>query len=49
MNRKIENERKQTDTDSSIWSKLEEIVRYERRRNKEDVGKIWMNLEKSRR
>ena len=45
VNKKIENERKKTETDSKNWRKVEEIVRYERRSNKEEVGKIWIELE----
>ena len=45
INRKIENEKKETETDSRNWMKLEEIVIYERRRYKEDVGNIGMELE----
>ena len=45
MNRKIENERKKTDTDSKNWRKVEEIVRFERRRTIDEVGRIWLEIE----
>ena len=45
MNRKIEDERKKTETDSKNWRKVEEIVRFERRRTIDEVGRIWLEIE----
>ena len=45
MNRKIENESEKAETDSRNWRKVEEMVKYERRRNKEEVGKIRIEVE----
>ena len=42
---KIVNERKKTDTDSKNWRKVEEIVRFERRRTIDEVGRIWVEVE----
>ena len=44
-NRKIEKERKKTDTDSKNWRKVEEIVRFERRRTIDEVGRTLLEVE----
>jgi len=44
VNKRIENERNKTEIYAKNWRKVEEIVGYDRRRNKEEVVKIWLEM-----
>ena len=45
VTKRIDNERKKTEIYAKNWRKVEEILRYEKRRNKEEVGKMWVEME----